>query len=156
LEWYIDGVEYLPAHNQQTWSKPFVVGEYEIEMRVYFENDETLSKTGILKIISCATTAEFYANDVHHSALQDTIFCSKYVDFRAEIEGLSPDAGSLKWFIDGTQETAADNQLDWSKEFATGNYEIKMEVVYANNTTETIIGTLKVEVFWIKMKNISH
>jgi len=78
------------------------------------------------------------------------------VDFRAEIEGLSPDAGSLKWFIDGTQETAADNQLKWSKEFATGNYEIKMEVVYANNTTATITGTLKVEVFWIKIKNITH
>ena len=156
LKWFIDGVEETAARDQETWNKSFSVGEYEIEMRVYFENDEMLSKTGILKIISCATTAEFYANDVHHSALQDTIFCSKYVDFRAEIEGLSPDAGSLKWFIDGAEETAAQDMLKWSKEFATGNYEIKMEVVYANNTTATITGTLKVEVFWIKIKNVTH
>ncbi|MCL2042320.1 MAG: IgGFc-binding protein, partial [Bacteroidales bacterium] len=26
LEWYIDGVEYLPAHNQETWSKTFAIG----------------------------------------------------------------------------------------------------------------------------------
>jgi len=100
--------------------------------------------------------AEFYANDVHHSVLPDTIFCSKYVDFRAEIEGLSPDAGSLKWFIDGTQETAADNQLTWSKEFATGVYQIEMWVRFANNETATITSTLKVEVFWIKIKNVTH
>jgi len=156
LEWYIDGIEYLPAHNQETWSKTFAIGEYEIKMLVYFENDETLSKTGILKIVSCGTSAKFYANDIHHSALQDTIFCAKNVDFHAEIEGLSPDAGSLKWFIDGVEETAAQDMLDWSKEFETGVYEIKMEVVYEDNTTATITGTLKVEVFWIKMKNITH
>jgi len=86
----------------------------------------------------------------------DTIFCAKNVDFHAEIEGLSPDPGSLKWFIDGVEETDAQDMLDWSKEFETGVYEIKMEVVYANNTTATITGTLKVEVFWIKMKNIMH
>ncbi|MCL2042375.1 MAG: hypothetical protein FWG84_10135 [Bacteroidales bacterium] len=101
-------------------------------------------------------TAEFYANDILHENLKDTIFCAKNVDFHAEIEGLSPDAGSLKWYIDGVEETAAQDMLDWSKEFETGVYEIKMEVVYANNTTETIIGTLKVEVFWIKIKNITH
>jgi len=79
-----------------------------------------------------------------------------HVDFRAEIEGLNSEKGSLKWFIDGAEETAAQDMLEWSKEFATGNYEIKMEVVYANNTTETIISTLKVEVFWIKIKNVTH
>ena len=125
-------------------------------MLVYFKNDETLSKTGILKIISCGTAAEFYANDVHHSALKDTIFCSKNVDFHAEIEGLHPDAGSLKWYIDDVEETDAQDMLDWSKEFETGVYEVKMEVVYEDNATETIIGTLKVEVFWIKMKNVTH
>ena len=156
LEWYIDGTEYLPAHNQETWSKTFAIGEYEIEMRVYFENDETLSKTGTLKIVSCGTAAEFYANDVHHSTLKDTIFCAKNVDFHAEIEELSPDPGSLRWFIDGVEETAAQDMLDWNKEFETGVYEIKMEVVYEDNATETITGTLKVEVFWIKMKNITH
>ncbi|MCL2042472.1 MAG: IgGFc-binding protein [Bacteroidales bacterium] len=156
LKWFIDGVEYLPAQNQETWSKTFAAGEYEIEMLVYFENDETISKIGTLKIISCGTSAEFYANDVHHSALPDTTFCSKLVNFHAEIEGLHSDAGSLKWFIDGVEETAALDQLEWSKEFETGVYEIKMEVVYADNATETIISTLKVEVFWIKMKNVTH
>ena len=106
----------------------------------------------ILNVID--TVASFYVNDIHHSLLSDTIFCSKYVNFHAEIEGLHPAAGSLKWYIDGKPEPSAQDQLEWSKEFATGVYEIKMVVLFGNNKTVTIISTLKVELFWIKIRNV--
>ncbi|MCL2041126.1 MAG: InlB B-repeat-containing protein [Bacteroidales bacterium] len=35
LHWYIDGTEYLPAQNQETWSKTFAVGNYLITLEVY-------------------------------------------------------------------------------------------------------------------------
>jgi hypothetical protein len=102
--------------------------------------------------------AAFYANDIHHSDLSNQVICNKtgQVDFRAEIEGLHPDAGSLKWFVDGAEETAARDQQTWSKIFATGTYDIEMQVRYENDSEETITATLKVEVFWIKMKNVRY
>jgi len=158
LTWWIDGVEYLPAKNLVNWSKPFSVGEYEIKMEVRFENDEIATKIGTLKIIPCNYSAEFFANDIPHSMLQNNPICNKTgkVDFRAVIEGIHSEAGSLKWYVDGVKEDAADDQLTWSKTFATGTYEIKMWVRYDNGTEETITATLKVEIFWIKMQNVRH
>jgi hypothetical protein len=164
LTWRINGTEYLPAKNLEQWSKPFSVGEYEIEMKVRFENDEITSKTGTLKIVSCNYSAEFFANDIHHSDLPNQVICNKtgQVNFRAVIEGLHPEAGSLKWFIDYNdgngyvEELSARDQQAWSKTFATGTYEIKMQVRYENDSEETITSTLKVEVFWIKMKNVRY
>jgi len=158
LTWWIDGVEYLPAKNLEQWSKTFSVGEYEIKMIVRYENDETATKIGTLKIIPCNYSAEFFANDIPHSLLQNNTICNKTgkVDFRAVVEGIHPGAGSLKWYVDGVKEDAADDQLTWSKTFATGVYEIKMWVRYDNGETAEIISTLKVEIFWIKMQNVRH
>ena len=53
IKWYINGVEFEPAQNQETWDYTFTqVGVYEITMEVYyFENGETKTKTitGTLK-----------------------------------------------------------------------------------------------------------
>ena len=53
IKWYIDGVEFEPAQNQETWDYTFTQqGEFEITMVVYyFENGETKTKTitGTLK-----------------------------------------------------------------------------------------------------------
>ena len=72
------------------------------------------------------------------------------------IEGLNSAEGSLKWFIGEVEEESAQDQLEWSKEFATGVYEIKMVVIFANGETETITSTLKVDVFWIKIRNVRY
>ena len=77
------------------------------------------------------------------------------VHFRAEIEGLNPNPGSLKWFINGAEETDAQDQLEWSKSLPTGTHGIKMWALI--NNKETVIETvLKVELFWIKIRNIQH
>ena len=162
LKWYINGSIQPDLQDLKNWNKPFTIGEYEIRMWVRFENDETAEKIGTLKVISCNHSAEFFANDIHHSELQDQTICNKTgkVDFQAVIEGLSSEMESLKWYIDdGTgeaEETTAQDQLTWNKIFTTGTYQIRMWVRYENGETENITATLKVEVFWIKIRNIRY
>jgi len=157
LTWWINGTEYLPAKNLEQWSKPFSVGEYEIEMKVRYVNDETTSKTGTLIIKSCNHSATFFANNVLHSELKDATFCNKNVNFRAEIEGLHPTATDrIKWYINGIEETSAINQTLWSKPFENGTYEIKLVVRYDNDTYATLTGTLKIQTLWIKIRNVRY
>ena len=110
--------------------------------------------TLILNVID--NDALFYVNNVYYDNLLDTTFCSKDVYFSAEIEGLNSNVGSLKWFINGTEETAAEDQLEWNKSFDAGEYEIKMWVLFDNGDTKTITGTLKRKDLWIKMRNVKH
>jgi hypothetical protein len=156
IRWYVNGTEELTAFNQETWQRTFTPGEYEIKMWVRYENDDTAEKIGYLTIISCNYSADFFANDIPSSLLPNNTICNKTgeVKFHAEIEGMSSEEGSLKWYIDGTEETAARDQINWSKQFATGNYEIRMVVRYENGSEETITSTLKVEIFFIKIQNI--
>jgi hypothetical protein len=51
---------------------------------------------------------------------------------------------SLKWFIDGVEETAAVDQLKWSKSFLPGEYEIKMWVRGIEDDPITLAAPLKV------------
>jgi len=103
-------------------------------------------------------TAEFYANEISHTYLQDTTFCNKNVSFRAEIEGLHPNPGSLKWFIDfgsgEVEEVAARDQLTWSKPFENGTYPIRMWVRFENGEEKNIISTVNVKSLWIKIRNV--
>jgi hypothetical protein len=156
LKWYINNVEKLSAADQLTWSETFTPGEYAIKMWVRFENNDTVSKTGALKIVSCETSAEFYVNNVPSQNLKDTTFCAKDVYFNAEIEGLHTAPGSLKWYINGTEEVAARDHLTWSKPFESGTYTIEMQVRFENGETATITGTLKMDVFWVKIRNVRY
>jgi hypothetical protein len=156
IKWYIDGAEYLPAQDSLEWNKSFPVGEYSIKMWVRFENNDTLSKTGTLKIKECDFETAFYANNVHSDTLQNVTFCEKTVNFQAEIEGQWV---SIKWYINGVEETAASNQETWSKEFGPGEHigiPVIMEVIFANNEPVTIESALNVRVFWTQIKNIRH
>ena len=155
IKWYVNGAHQPEGFNQETWSRSFSVGEYEIRMWVHYENEDTISKTGTLIIKSCNQSAMFYKNDVHY--LTDTTFCNKNVNFRAEIEGLHPTASDkIRWYVYGVEETSALNLTEWGRPFENGTYEIKMEVHYDNDEYATRIGILKVQAFWIKMRNIKH
>jgi hypothetical protein len=156
LKWYINNVEKLSATDQLSWSDIFTPGEYVIKMWVRYENDETISKSDTLKIISCDYNAVFYANNVYYENLPDTTFCNKDVYFRAEIEGLHPDPGSIKWYIDGEEYIPARDQLQWSKPFESGAYPIEMWVRFNNGETISIPSTLKMNVLWIKMRNVRY
>jgi len=159
IKWFVDGAMEPGTLNQETWSKTFTPGTYEIKMWVRYENDETAEKTGTLIIESCnqSQSAEFYVNNVHHTTLKDTTFCNKNVNFRAEIEGLHPTAADrIKWYIDGIEEISALNETQWSNSFENGTYEIKLVVHYDNDTYATFTGILKVRVLWIKIRNVRY
>ena len=130
IKWYINGFEETTTQNLLEWNKTFLPGNYEIKMWVRFENDSIISKADTLRVKSCEVNAAFYANNVHYENLQDTVFCAKDVYFRAEIEGQYEE---LKWFIDNVEEVSAQNQEEWSKQFTTGEYAIKMQVRYARD-----------------------
>jgi len=112
--------------------------------------------TVILNLNVISIPIEFYANNVHYSVLKDTVFCKKEAFFSAKIEGFDPSKDVLKWYIDGNEETAAYNQLTWSKPFATGDYLIKMEVIFDGGNPETLEGILRIKTLWINIKNVRY
>ena len=89
-------------------------------------------------------TAEFYANDIHYKSLQDHVFCTENIQFRAEINGMSDKPENLRWFIDGVEEFSAKDQLSWNKSFLPGEYEISMWVRSDEGDTITLTAPLKV------------
>jgi hypothetical protein len=93
---------------------------------------------------SLQTSASFYANDIYYLNLPDTLFCLSNIDFHAEIEGLNPIEGSLKWYIDGVEEVSVRDSLDWSKNFVAGKYDIRMWVRFENDDTISIASTLNI------------
>jgi hypothetical protein len=156
IKWYVNEVEDISARDQILWSRNFTTGEYPIRMEVTFANNEVMSKAGALKIVSCNSEAAFYANNIHYQTLNGHTICDVNIfNFRAEVEGLHSAAGSLKWFINGAEEPATQDQLTWNKTFANGNYTVEMWVRYANDTTETLTSAFTVYVGgFIKIKNI--
>ena len=90
--------------------------------------------------------AAFYANDIYYQSLLSHTFCTNDITFRAEIEGISPEQGSLKWYIDGVEQIAMEDQLTWSESFPAGEYEIKMTVFYADESSITLESTLNIGV----------
>jgi hypothetical protein len=90
--------------------------------------------------------AAFYVNDVHDEELGDTVFCSQSFQLSAELQGdLSTQPGFLKWYINGVEETAAQDLTTWNKTLPGGAYQIKMVALLDDNvTTKTVEGTLTV------------
>jgi len=130
-------------------------GENTITMSVRFSGTHTDSLyTGKVWLTITNNSAAFYANEVHNESLQDTTFCNKNVNFRAEIEGLHPTASdSIMWYINDVFGTSA---ATWSKPFENDTYEIKLVVHYNNDTYATLTGTLKVQALWLKIKNVRY
>jgi hypothetical protein len=80
--------------------------------------------------------AAFYANDAHFQDLKDTTFCAnEAVNFRAELDNMGIEMDSIKWDINGLEETSEQGNLIWSKTFLPGSYEIKMWVLFENEDT---------------------
>jgi hypothetical protein len=142
--------------NHQGYYRLAVAGAGNINLG----NCRAMSDPSFLEVIACEpepNSAVFYANDVYYQNLSDTAFCNKNVHFQAEIEGaLHPDPESIKWFIGGTEWEDARDEPEWSKPFETGEYEIIMEVHFANGEIISIEGILTMEIFWIKIKNIRY
>jgi len=88
----------------------------------------------------------FYVNDIHYQNMYYEIVCMQPVVFRAKISGdISADTGHLKWYINDVEETAARDQITWSKPLTPGTYRIKIEVIMEDDImSKTVEGTLTV------------
>jgi hypothetical protein len=104
----------------------------------------------------CDFIAEFYANDVHHLVLPDTVFCSNDVFFRAEVEGLHEAPERLKWYVNDVEIMLARDQLEWDAIFPNGVYTIELLVRFENDETTSIISTLNVFKTWVKLRNVKR
>jgi len=86
-------------------------------------------------------STEFYINDIYYSELHSHLFCPSDFVFRAQINGMNIMSESLKWYINGKEENAAQGQLTWKKYLSTGEYEIKM-VAYTSDEDSVVVETI--------------
>jgi len=89
-------------------------------------------------------SAAFTANNIPYNELSNHIFCEHDITFVANVEGIHPNQGSLKWYINDGHYSAATDSLTWSKNFATGNYAIKMSILFEDGSMKTYEDTLKI------------
>jgi gliding motility-associated-like protein len=91
--------------------------------------------------------AAFYINDIHHQDLDGKEFCSDSFDIKAVIKyDMHPDAGHLRWFIDGIEEIAARDLMQWSKKFTEKTHNITMTVRDAEDNIDTLNVVLTVKI----------
>jgi len=86
----------------------------------------------------------FYVNDVFYIDLPDQIFETHETYFRADINnGMSNQAGRIKWYIDNEEITEARDLITWNKNLPNGIYKITMKVLASDNVTvKTVESTL--------------
>jgi gliding motility-associated-like protein len=91
--------------------------------------------------------AAFYINDIHHQDLNGKEFCSDKFDIKAVVKyEMHPGQGHLRWFIDGTEEIAARDLMQWKKNFTENNHTISMIVKDTKGDMDTLTVNLDVKV----------
>jgi uncharacterized protein (TIGR02145 family) len=157
---FTSGTLYLVGPRSYYWSST-IGGDYYHPCEIFIQNAApTVGWMGAYSFgnpvrcvaIQCDFEIGFYANDVHYSTLQDTTFCASYVSFSAETECLSPD--SVRWYINGVEEIAARDSMEWGKNIPNGNHVITMEAIFPRGEIKTVSSTLKVFAPWIKIRNV--
>ena len=92
----------------------------------------------------CDLFAAFAANGISYQEMSNHLFCEDEITFAANVEGISPNPGSLNWYIDDVHQPALTDLLTWSRSFAIGNYAIKMTVLFGDGTSDTYEATLRI------------
>jgi gliding motility-associated-like protein len=91
--------------------------------------------------------AAFYVNNIHHQDLDGKEFCSDEFDIKANVKyEMHPEPGHLRWLIDGTEEIAACDLLQWKKTFSENQHTISMLVKNAENDMDTLTVHLDVKI----------
>ncbi|MDR1645346.1 MAG: IgGFc-binding protein [Tannerellaceae bacterium] len=89
--------------------------------------------------------AAFYVNDVHYQDIDGQEVCSSSLHFNAVTQyAMSSTPGYLQWYINGAEETAARDLLEWDKTLAPGTYTVEMRVLDMQNQTQTISSTFTI------------
>jgi gliding motility-associated-like protein len=90
----------------------------------------------------------FYINDIHYQDLNGKEFCSDKFDIKAVVKySMHPGAGHLRWLVDGKEETAAGDLMQWSRTFTEDGHTISMIVKNEEDKidTLTVLFTVKVQ-----------
>jgi hypothetical protein len=87
----------------------------------------------------------FYVNEEHYQDIDGHTYCNS----QFQIHGLvvnanTPIPGYLRWYINGVEETAARDMLDWNKTLAPGTYTIEMSVLDLQSVAHSIHSTITV------------
>ncbi|MDR3245958.1 MAG: gliding motility-associated C-terminal domain-containing protein [Prevotellaceae bacterium] len=91
--------------------------------------------------------AAFYINDIHYQDLDGREFCSDNFDIKAVIRyEMYPGQEHLRWFIDGTEEIAAQDIIQWNKIFTEDTHTISMIVKDEFNDTDTLTVSFTVDI----------
>jgi gliding motility-associated-like protein len=91
--------------------------------------------------------AAFYINDIHHQDLNGKEFCSDKFDIKAVVKyEMHPEQGHLRWFIDGTEDIAARDLVQWKRTFSENNHTISMIVKDKKGDMDTLTISLDVKI----------
>jgi gliding motility-associated-like protein len=92
-------------------------------------------------------SAAFYINDVHYQDLDGKEFCSDKFDIEAVVKyNMHSDAGHLRWFVDGVEEFAAQDRLQWTKTFSEDSHTISLIVKDSVDDVDTLNVLLTVKI----------
>ncbi|MDR2287453.1 MAG: gliding motility-associated C-terminal domain-containing protein [Prevotellaceae bacterium] len=92
-------------------------------------------------------SAAFYINDIHHQDLDGKEFCSDNFDIKAVVKyDMHPGPRHLRWFIDGTEEIAAGDLMQWTKTFTEDTHTVTLLVKDTEGNTDTLNVGLTVKI----------
>jgi hypothetical protein len=151
VTWLINGALYPITENTNSMNtlnfpaSALSPGENFLTMSVrYSEATQDSLYTGRVWRENISFAAAFFANGIPALGLADHLFCEKEIEFTTDIQGMSSETGSLKWYIGGIEEVLAQDQTTWSKTFVAGHYVVKMEVFFEDGSTQIYEGTLNI------------
>jgi hypothetical protein len=79
--------------------------------------------------------AEFYVNNIHYLDFDGSIICDTVVNYRATMQNaISATHGYLKWYIDGIEQIAVRDTLEWSGTLSIGSHNVYIEVLNMEDT----------------------
>ncbi|MDR2125853.1 MAG: gliding motility-associated C-terminal domain-containing protein [Prevotellaceae bacterium] len=98
--------------------------------------------------------AAFYANNVHYQDLDGNLLCDTVVNFRASLQyAMNTVPGYLKWYVDGVEQTAARDILEWSCTLPVGVHNVYIKVLDMDNDTITLSATFGVDAAYRNIVN---
>jgi gliding motility-associated-like protein len=113
-------------------------------VRVTDTNGCTAANAYLLTRADEAGDAGFSVNGIPHTDLDGDVFCIEDYLITGEVTyAMHTDHGHLRWFVNGIEETAAADSLEWTANLPEGLYGIKMRIVDASGRVDTLTGNFE-------------
>jgi gliding motility-associated-like protein len=99
-------------------------------------------------------SAAFYINNIHYQDLDGQEFCSEQFDIKAVIRyEMDAMAAHLKWIVDGKDEIAAQDCIQWSKIFTEDTHTISMIIKDEYGEVDTLTVSFTVNIRKIELRD---